>query len=97
VNRNSPERVTLDLNLTFKDANQDRTIENMVIAEVKQDKAATSSFIKMMKKLRIREGSISKYCYGVITLNQSIKHNNFKSKLVQIKKATYGTTAGIGQ
>jgi hypothetical protein len=93
VNRHSPERVTLDLHLTFVDTKQDKAIHNMVIAEVKQDKATTSAFIRLMKKNRIREGSISKYCFGVISLNENIKHNNFKSKLVQLKKATYDTTA----
>jgi hypothetical protein len=97
VNKTSPERVTIDLHLTFKNADQDKTIHNMVIAEVKQDKAATSSFIRKMKQHHIREGSISKYCFGVISLNEKIKHNNFKSKLIYLKKATYGTTAGISK
>lgn len=95
VNKYSPERVTIDLNLTFINKEQNKTINNLVIAEVKQDKAIVSAFIKVMKKYHIREGAISKYCYGVITLFEKIKHNNFKPKLILIKKALYGTTARV--
>lgn len=94
VNKTSPERVTLDINLHFKNDEQLKTIDDIVIAEVKQDKAASSAFIKLMKQLHIREGSISKYCFGVISLFNTIKHNNFKPNLISLKKTLYGTTAG---
>lgn len=91
VNKNSPERVTIDLNLHFKNGEQIKQIENLIIAEVKQDKASKSPFIKLMKKNHIRVGSISKYCFGIISLFEKIKHNNFKPKLIPIKKITYAT------
>ncbi|MDF2435741.1 MAG: hypothetical protein K0Q95_117 [Bacteroidota bacterium] len=93
VNRNSPERVTIDVDLTFKNEQVDKTIHNLVIAEVKQDKALVSSFIRLMKKHHIREGSMSKYCYGVISLFDRVKYNNFKPKLITIKKILNGTIA----
>lgn len=86
VNKFSPERVTIDIELTFKNDEQIKTIHNLVIAEVKQDKALSSAFIKLMKKYHVREGSISKYCYGVISLFNKIKHNNFKPNLNLLKK-----------
>lgn len=86
VNKNSPERVTIDIDLTFKNNEQDKKIHNLVIAEVKQDKALVSAFVKLMKKYHYREGSISKYCYGVISLFGKIKHNNFKPNLNLLKK-----------
>lgn len=89
VNKNSPERVTIDIELTFKNNEQNKTIDNLVIAEVKQDKALSSAFIKLMKKYHLREGSISKYCYGIISLFEKIKHNNFKPKLILLKKTLY--------
>lgn len=95
VNKYSPERVTIDLNLTFKTNDQSKTIENIVIAEVKQDKAVDSAFMKLMKKHHVRQGAISKYCFGIINLFGTIKHNNFKPKLILIKKALYGTTARV--
>lgn len=93
VNKNSPERVTLDLNLHFKNESTMKSIDNLVIAEVKQDKATASPFIRLMRKHHIREGSISKYCFGVISLFDKIKHNNFKPKLISLKKVTHGTIA----
>jgi hypothetical protein len=93
VNKNSPERVTIDLDLTFKNKEQNQLIQNLVIAEVKQDKAVTSTFIKLMKKHHIREGSISKYCFGVISLFEKIKHNNFKSKIIALNKIRYANIA----
>ena len=93
VNKSSPERVTLDINLQFKSDKQLKTIENIVIAEVKQDKAKGSIFIKLMKKQHIRQGSISKYCFGVISLfDKIIKYNNFKSNIINLNKTLYGTT-----
>ena len=91
VNKNSPERVTIDLDLTFKNSEQDKTIDNLVIAEVKQDKAVDSAFMKLMKGYHVREGTISKYCFGVINLYNKIRHNNFKPNLILLKKTLNGT------
>jgi hypothetical protein len=93
VNKNAPERVTVDLKLTFKNDDVNKTIDNLVIAEVKQDKALGSPFLKLMKRNHIREGAISKYCYGVINVYNQLKHNNFKPKLIILKKTLYGTAA----
>jgi hypothetical protein len=93
VNKNVPERVTIDLNLTFVSDDNNKTIDNLVIAEVKQDKTLVSAFMKIMKKYHVREGAISKYCFGVVSLFETIKHNNFKPKLIILKKTLYGTAA----
>ena len=39
-----------------------------------------------MKKQGVREGSISKYCFGVVFLYNQIKNNNFKPNLLFINK-----------
>ncbi len=93
VNNKYPERVTIDLNLNFKNDDGDATIDNLVIAEVKQDKSVSSPFLNLMKKNHVRKGSMSKYCYGVINLFNQIKHNSFKPSLILIKKTLYGTFA----
>jgi hypothetical protein len=95
VSKNALERVTIDLNLSFKNDIQEKTIDNLVIAEVKQGKFHLSPFIKIMKKYHIRQKAISKYCYGIVTLYNVIKQNNFKPKLILIKKIlndTYTST-----
>lgn len=94
VNKRTTERVTIDINLTFKNEENNKTINNLVIAEVKQDRVAASAFLNVMKQLRIRNSSISKYCYGVIMLVKKIKYNNFKPNLIQINKLLHGTLAG---
>ncbi len=57
VSRNSPERLTIDTDLEFvKEDGKRVRMENLVIAEVKQDKKQVSEFIIVMKHLHIREG-----------------------------------------
>lgn len=89
VNKITPERVTIDLNLHFKKEEEIKYIENLIIAEVKQDSTSASPFMKLMKQMHIRRGSISKYCFGIITFFDKIKQNNFKPKLITIKKITH--------
>jgi hypothetical protein len=81
VNKTSAERLTLDLNLEFEKDGQSKMLDQLVIAEVKQDSKIASPFI-----LTIREGSISKYCFGVATIFPEVKKNNFKQKLLTVNK-----------
>lgn len=86
VNKHSAERVTIDLGLEFVNQGKKIQFENLVIAEVKQDKKTPSPFIQVMKQLHIREGSISKYCMGIAVSCKGVKTNNFKEKLLNIKQ-----------
>lgn len=93
VNNLSAERVTIDINLEFKKNDQSLQLSNLVIAEVKQDKKQPSQFRDAMKKMRIREGSISKYCFAVAFMYSNVKKNNFKEKLLSLKHIiNYDTT-----
>jgi hypothetical protein len=85
VNKQSAERVTIDIDLEFKKGDHASTLDNLVIAEVKQEKKKPSAFIKTMKKLRVREGSISKYCFAIAFMHDGAKKNNFKEKLLALK------------
>lgn len=86
VNKFSKERLTIDIDLQFKNDFLEKNLSNVVIAEVKQEKLSPSPFIKLMKKHGVRSGSISKYCFGVIFLYDKIKQNNFKPNLHIINK-----------
>ena len=86
VSIESKERLTLDLNLEFKKGDNEQKLHQLIIAEVKQEKAKGSPFINIMKQLHIREGSISKYCMAMAYTEPSIKTNRFKAKLLSIKK-----------
>jgi hypothetical protein len=85
VSKLNQERVTIDLNLEFIRHNSLENFNGLVIAEVKQGKRQASDFLKLMKTMRIREGSISKYCMGVAVTDDAVKKNNFKEKLLHIK------------
>jgi hypothetical protein len=85
VNKNGPERLTIDLGLEFRKNEFSQQLDRLVIAEVKQDKRRASPFMNVMKKYHIREGSISKYCMGIAFTCNEVKKNNFKAKLLTIK------------
>ncbi len=93
VNKNSPERVTIDIDLLFKRDGHHKHFDDLIIAEVKQDKAVASPFIRLMKKMHIREGALSKYCLGVINLFHPIKHNNFKPNLISLNRLLHDIAA----
>lgn len=93
VNKHSAERATIDMDLRFHRNGTQNQVENLVIAEVKQESTGRSPFIRLMKKHHIRPGSLSKYCYGVISLYKDIKQNNFKRNLRKINKVIYGTSS----
>lgn len=87
VSKNTPERMTIDLGLTFERGDKIVKTEKLVIAELKQEKVNRhSTAFKAFKKRLIRPERISKYCVGMAMLIDGLKKNNFKSKLQKIKK-----------
>lgn len=89
VHKTQTERLTIDINLSFENfiTNKTKEIPHLVIAEVKQEKASgNSDFIKAIKKHHIRPSGMSKYCVGTALLNPQLKSNNFKERILKIKK-----------
>lgn len=91
VNKHSAERITIDLGLEYAKNDTVKNFDELVIAEAKQDKKVPSPFLKIMKQLHIREGSISKYCLGITVLCDGIKKNNFKRKLLYLNHILHDT------
>jgi hypothetical protein len=89
VNKTQPERLTIDINLHFKNNQKEYSIPDIVIAELKQDFNHRSIFKEIMMQYRIKEVSISKYCFGVINLYNNIKCNGFKTKILTLNKLIY--------
>lgn len=85
VNKQSAERLTIDIDLEFKNEKKTTKLNNLAIAEVKQEKRKSSEFTNVMKKLHIREGSISKYCFAIAFTFDDVKKNNFKEKILSLK------------
>ena len=87
VSRFQPERVTLDLGVRYADESRSIGLDGIVVAEVKQDGVNwNSDFVRHMRAVRIHPFGMSKYCIGVSLLFQDVKHNNFKPKLLRIRK-----------
>ena len=86
VNKTSKERLTMDLDLTFIKDQNEVIYNQLVVAEVKQEKLGASPIIDIFKKYNLRPGSISKYCLGVLSTDKEVKHNRFKTKFLQLKK-----------
>lgn len=85
VNIKSKERVTLDLNLNYRINKVEKSFDNLVVIEVKQERFnRKSQIVKALKSIHNHPYSISKYCIGMISLYNDIKYNVFKRKLIKI-------------
>lgn len=89
VNKESNERLTIDKNLRYNSHGIEKKIQKIVIVEVKQKKNTVSPFRQLMKIHRQKIFFISKYCLGIINMNDGIKKNRFKQKLRQLEKIGY--------
>ena len=88
VHKKRKERVTIDINLDFKDIVKEKgDLKEIIIAEVKQDRMSRSSdFIRIAKEMSIFPFRLSKYCMSTIHLEPAIKKNRFKKKVLFINK-----------
>lgn len=92
LHKQKNEKVTLDFGITWGDprAEADNSaivpFENVIIAEVKSTNLHFNTFQGIAKKHGIREGSLSKYCLGCLTIYPTIKHNRFKQTYQHILK-----------
>lgn len=87
------ERLTIDTDLTYLMGDRKWPVEGLVVAELKQNRTASSFFGRLMKECHIRPSSLSKYCLGVAALAENVKKNSFKPQLLMIKKIQHDTTA----
>ena len=88
------ERVTLDLDLSFRKDDQQEALDPIMIGEIKQEKfSANSPFFMALRQYRIRPMGFSKYCLGSALMYDGLKSNAFKPKILQIKKITDGVLA----
>ncbi len=86
VSKTVPERLTIDINLSYSADGHNCDYPQLAIAEVKQSRASSSVFARLMRESHIQPFSFSKYCLGIASLNPSIKINNFKYKIHHVNK-----------
>lgn len=88
VNDSLTERLTIDLDLHYRDMRSGResTIERMAIVELKQDGRRASAIKDILRRMRIMPLKVSKYCLGTTLTVEGIRRNRFKEKLREIEK-----------
>ena len=87
LGKKKKERITIDFNVEFKNNKRTVPLSDIIICEVKQEKIDRSSeIIKALKANKVYPFRLSKYCIGSILLDNKIKHNRFKKKLLKINK-----------
>jgi hypothetical protein len=82
------ERITLDYNLSFSDNDNSLvTLPYIAIAELKREGyTGKSPFLYILKEMRIRQSSFSKYCMGTALLRPMPKTNILKPTILAIQK-----------
>lgn len=85
------ERVTIDMNIAFYNANHLSLLEGVAVAEVKMDRQdLDSAFKRLMHEQHVHTHKFSKYCIGASLLYESLKKNSLKESLLFINKTTHG-------
>jgi hypothetical protein len=85
----SRERITIDFNITFSDFNGNASFSFpwLAIVEFKKESYADSSYFRsIIKNVNAYPTAFSKYCVGSSLLNNALKKNVLKRKLLLIKK-----------
>lgn len=90
VNKGKTERLTIDVNIEFENCLTGERNGNpkLCIIELKRDGNVPSPFLTYFMKLRIKAKGISKYCYGMMMTDPTLKRNRFIPKLRYIDKVT---------
>ncbi len=90
VNNDKTERLTIDTGLSFHNevSGMDRSMDNLVVIEVKRDGNTYSPILDMLRELRIFKSGFSKYCIGMALTVPGIKKNRFNKRIRRIKKLT---------
>lgn len=87
VHKEQKERLTIDVDLSFKNNEKKGDLKDIVIAEVKQERMSRSSdFMRIAKEMSILPMRLSKYCISTMQLHPNIKQNRFKKKQLFINK-----------
>ncbi len=85
--KNYKERATIDLGLNYVANGKEVEYEQLVIAELKQEKAdRRSPLTKCLKEHGILPYKVSKYCLGILSCYDDLKYNRFKPKLRTVQK-----------
>ena len=86
------ERVTIDNTIYFSNKKENKTLQNLVVVEIKKSKNNMDSGVNQLLKINgIRPTSFSKYAIGSALINPNLKYNRFKKKLSYLNTIHDGT------
>ena len=87
IHKEKKDRCTIDIQPRFWNEKGDVGFDNLVIFELKRGKSLKGSpMVGLMRKLKIRQRGLSKYCTGRAFLDPELKRNAFKPRLRFIEK-----------
>ena len=88
VNKAMTERLTIDTQLQFHNllTDADKDMGTLVVVELKRDGLVFSPVLEKLRQLRILPHGFSKYCMGAAMTNPGLPINNFKPKLIDVRK-----------
>lgn len=90
LNKEKTERITIDYDLYFRNADTGNKVElpQLSIVEIKKKPYITSFTAIKMRESHINPYRISKYCLGASLTDSGIKQNRIKQKIRYITKIT---------
>ena len=90
VSLKNSERITFDFQLTFSGKATEKVMDDLVIVELKRDgnSSGGTPILDALKSQSIYPSSMSKYCLGMILMNETQKYNRYKPKLLNLNKLT---------
>ena len=87
VNKNESERITIDVDLSFRFGADEKKFEKLVVVEIKQEgKRLNTTINRALKSMSILPTNFSKYCIGISNIIDDIKSNRFKEINLKINK-----------
>lgn len=89
INSEFKERITVDFNISFNELNNGNKIDMpfLTIVELKKDAHNhTGPFTRAVRDMNIHPTGFSKYCIGNALLNNSLKRNMLKPKILSLKR-----------
>lgn len=88
VNQAKTERLTIDFDISFFNyqTGEESEISQIVVIELKRDGRIPSPILPLLRQLRIKPASFSKYCIGATFTGHDLQVNRFKKRLIKIKK-----------
>jgi hypothetical protein len=90
ISKEHRERLTIDLDVAVETPERSMLIENVAVAELKQERRSgvrqRSAFAQAMRAEHERPSGFSKYCMGLLLTRPEIKHNLFMPQLKRLRR-----------